>query len=347
MRVVVTGASGFVGSHAVAALRAAGHEPILLIRNPGKTAKVLSSVGVTEPVETIEADIRDADAVRAGLERGEAVLHAAAEVGVTGHGGDLVGTNVQGLRNVLGQAVDLGLDPVIHVSTIAVFVPPRGPVITVDSPLASPRAGYGRTKSEGERYARSLQDAGHPVTVVYPSGVVGPHQPTVDSLVEGLRSGVAQGWPMTSGGVGVIDVRDLATALTRCVEPGRGPRRFLLGGHFLSWRQLADVCDEVTGLRTRRFPAPAPVLRAAGAALDAIKRVKYFDYPLTRDAAEIMVSMVPFDDAPTLDALALHPRPVQESVADTLCWLADMGHLKPGHIGRLARHGGSREDSGL
>ncbi|WP_214417010.1 NAD-dependent epimerase/dehydratase family protein [Sphaerisporangium fuscum] len=336
MRVVVTGASGFVGSHTVVALRAMGHEPVLLVRDPGKAVKVLARLGVNDGLETFEADIRDADAVRAGLERGEAVVHAAAEVGVTGHGGDLAGPNVQGLKNVLGQAAGLGLDPVVHVSTMAIFVPPRDPVITAASPLSSPRTDYGRTKVDGERYARSLQDDGHPVTIVYPSGVVGPHQPTVDSLVEGLRAGLVQGWPITSGGVGVVDVRDLATVLARCVEPGAGPRRFLYGGHFLRWSELADVCDEVTGLRCRRFPAPAALLRAAAAVLDAVRRVKHLDYPLTRDAAEVMVSMVPFDDGPALETFGVRPRPVRESVADTLRWLAETGHLAPQHAGRLA-----------
>lgn len=347
MRVVVTGASGFVGCHAVAALLAAGHEPVLLIRDPEKTAKVLASVGVTGPVETMTADIRDAPAVRAVLRRGDAVLHTAAEVGVTGHGGDLAGTNVTGLKNVLGQAAELGLDPMIHVSTTAVFVPPDGPVITPDSPLSSPRTEYGRTKIDGERYARELQDAGHPVTIVYPSGVVGPHQPTIDSMVEGLRGGLTQGWPITSGGVGLVDVRDLAAVLTRCLEPGRGPRRYLLGGHFLRWPELADVCDEVTGLKCRRFPAPPALLKLAGGLLDAIKKVRRVDYPLTRDAAVMMTTLVPADDSATLEALGVRLRPIRESIGDTLRWLGERGGLSPGQIGRLAPTTQSEEDVAL
>ncbi|MFC4592156.1 NAD-dependent epimerase/dehydratase family protein [Sphaerisporangium corydalis] len=347
MRVVITGASGFVGCHAVAALQAAGHEPVLLIRDPEKTARVLASVGVTETPETHKADIRDARAVRACLERGEAVLHAAAEIGITGRGGDLAGTNVTGLRNVLGQAAELGLDPIVHVSTTTVFIPPRGPVITADGPLSSPRTEYGRTKVDGERYARALQDDGHPVTIVYPPGVIGPHQPKLDSMVEGLRGGLVQGWPITTGGAGLMDVRDLAVALTRCLEPGKGARRFLLGGHFLRWAELADVCDEVTGRRCRRYPAPAALLRAAAAVLDTVKKVRPVDYPLTRDAVDIMVTTVPADDAETMDALALRLRPVQESVADTLRWLAEAGHIAPRYIGRLARTSQSEEDIAL
>ncbi|WP_436760881.1 NAD-dependent epimerase/dehydratase family protein [Streptosporangium sp. V21-05] len=336
MRVLVTGASGFVGSHAVAALLADGHEPLLLIRNPEKTREVLASVGVTEAIPLRRADIRDAVAVREALEQCDAVIHAAAEIGVIGRAEDLNGTNVAGVKNVLGQAVEVGLDPIVHISSVGVFVPPAGPVITTESPLSTPRNGYGRSKISAERYARRLQEQGMPITIVYPAGVTGPHQPSLDAMVEGLRAGLEQGWPITAGGANIVDVRDLAVVLARCLEPGRGPRRFMLGGHYLTWAQLADVCDEVTGNRCRRFRIHRSVLRGAAAVGDVMKLIKEIDYPLTRDAVEMMVTMVRTYDTPTLEALGVSLRPVQETIADSLRWLAQEGHLTTGKAGRLA-----------
>ncbi|WP_030922613.1 NAD-dependent epimerase/dehydratase family protein [Streptosporangium amethystogenes] len=336
MRVLVTGASGFVGSHAVAALLADGHDPLLLIRNPERTREVLAGVGVTEPIPLHRADVRDTAAVRDGLEQCDAVIHAAAEIGVIGRVGDLAGTNVTGAKNVLGQAVELGLDPVVHISSIGVFVPPTGPVITTESPLSTPRNEYGRSKISAEHYARRLQEQGMPLTIVYPAAVAGPCQPSLDALMDGLRAGLEQGWPITAGGVGVVDVRDLALVLARCLEPGLGPRRFMLGGHYLTWAQLADVCDEVTGNRCRRFRVHRSVLRGAAAVVDAMKLIKEIDYPLTRDAVEMMVTMVRAYDTPTLEALGVGLRPVQETVTDSLRWLAQEGHLGLDKVGRLA-----------
>lgn len=336
MRVLVTGASGFVGSHAVAALLADGHEPLLLIRNPEKTREVLASVGVTGEIPLHKADIRDAAAVREALEQCDAVIHAAAEIGVIGRAEDLNGTNVAGVKNVLGQAVELGLDPIVHISSVGVFVPPAGPVITTESPLSTPRNGYGRSKISAEHYARRLQEQGMPITIVYPAGVAGPHQPSLDAMVEGLRAGLEQGWPITAGGANIVDVRDLAVVLARCLEPGLGPRRFMLGGHYLTWAQLADVCDEVTGNRCRRFRIHRSVLRGAAAVGDVMKLIKEIDYPLTRDAVEMMVTMVRTYDTPTLEALGVSLRPVQETIADSLRWLAQEGHLTTGKAGRLA-----------
>jgi nucleoside-diphosphate-sugar epimerase len=278
----------------------------------------------------------DREAVAQLLDGAEAVIHAAAAVGVTGPRVDLVSQNVHGMELVVGMAVDRGLDPVIHVSTVAVFVPPDRSVITADGRLASPRTGYGRSKLEAERFARRLQDEGAPVTTVYPGGVVGPHQPTHDSMMEGLAGALGSVWPMPKGGVAVIHVEDLAEALVRMLVPGQGPRRLMLGGDFLTWVELADLCDELTGVRCRRMVVPGWMLVGLGAALDLAKRVRAFDYPLTRDAAEIMVSMVPTDDSATEALLGLRRRPVRDAVEEALRCLTADGYLPPERAGRLA-----------
>lgn len=338
MRVMLTGASGFVGSFTVAALLEAGHQPRVLVRDPGKATKVLAALGVpADAVEFVPGDMLDQASVDQALAGCDAAIHAAAAIGITGAAGDLVETNVTGTRNVVGGAVARGLDPVIHISTVAVFMPPGGPVVSSADPLASPRTDYGRSKVAAEQYVRGLQDEGAPVTIIYPGGVCGPDQPVLDALNEGLAGGLRQGWPMPRGGIGVVDVRDLACALARSVTPGAGARRWVLGGHFLTWPQLADQCDELTGVKCRRLNVPAWVLLAMGSTLDAVKRIRNFDYPLTRDAAEIMISMVPTDDRPLLDALGLQLRPVSETLSDALRWLASAGHLDPAKAGHLSR----------
>jgi nucleoside-diphosphate-sugar epimerase len=226
---------------------------------------------------------------------------------------------------------------VVHISSVAVFVPPDGPVITPDSRLASPRGEYGRSKVEAERWLRGLQAEGEPVAIAYPGGVTGPDQPHLDAMQEGLAGARRQGWPQAPGGVCIIDVRDLAAALAAAVEPGLGPRRLMLGGTFFTWPALGDLCDELTGVRARRVPFPKPVIMGVAAFLDLVRRVRPVAYPLTRDAAEVMVTTVPTDDGPTLEALGITLRPPRETVETALRWLAAEGHLAPKYAGRLAR----------
>ena len=72
------------------------------------------------------------------------------------------------------------------------------------------------------------------------------------------------------------------------------------------------------------------------AALDGIRRIRPLTYPLTRDAAEIMTTMVASDDSITLDSLGLVLRPVRESLEETVGWLAEAGHLPSKNAGKLA-----------
>jgi dihydroflavonol-4-reductase len=338
VRVLLTGASGFVGSYTVPALLERDHEVRVLVRNPEKLRDVLSRRGVElSQLDVVTGDMTDAAAVKQAAAGCAATIHTAAAIGITGGGGgSVLDQNTAGARNVVGAARAAGHDPIVHVSSVAIFVPPHGPVIRADSPLAHPRTEYGRSKVETELELRALQDEGAPITIVYPGGVIGPDQPTLDATLEGIVGARTMGWPRTSGGVCLVDVRDLAAVLAAAVEPGRGPRRLMLGGPFFTWAEFGSLCDELTGVRAMRLPLPKPVLFAAASLLDQIRRVRSLAYPLTRDAAEMMTTMVPTDDQPTLDELGVQLRPTRDSLEETLRWLAQAGHLPARNAGRLA-----------
>ncbi len=334
----MTGGGGFVGSYTVPALRAAGHDVRLLVRSPERALGVLGRRGVNaDDVELVVGDMVDAAAVGEAVEGCDATIHAAAAIGMTGHDGtSVLDVNTVGARTVIDAALAAGHDPVVHVSSVAVFVPPTEPVIGPDSTLASPRTDYGRSKVVTEQELRARQDAGDPITIVYPGGVVGADQPHLDATLEGLVAARTQGWPRTRGGVNLVDVRDVAAVLVATLTPGAGPRRLMLGGHFLPWAELGALIDDITGVRAWRAPLPKPVLMAFARALDGVRRVRPLGYPLTLDAAEIMTTMVASDDSATLSALGLELRPVRDSLEETVRWLAAAGHLPAKSAGRLA-----------
>lgn len=338
MRVLVTGGGGFVGSYTTAALVAAGHEPRLLVRSPERALAALARRGLAEgDVELVTGDMVDAAVVARAAEGCDATIHGAAAIGMTGHDRTSVfDVNTTGARTVVDAALAAGHDPVIHVSSVAIFVPPADPVIGPTSPLASPRTDYGRSKVVTETELRARQDAGDPVTIVYPGGVIVADQPHLDATLEGLVAARTQGWPRTTGGVNLVDVRDVADVLVAALVPGAGPRRLLLGGHFLPWAELGALVDDITGVRAWRVPLPKPVLMAFAGLLDGVRRVRPLRYPVTRDAAEIMTTMVATDDSDTLSSLGIELRPVRESLEDTVRWLAVAGHLPAKNAGRLA-----------
>ena len=121
--------------------------------------------------------------------------------------------------------------------------------------MKRPRDLYARSKSSAERLARDLQAEGAPVVISYPGWVIGPDDPTVNDgvrlIFECLNAGA---FPVLSGGVSTVDVRDLAAAHAAAMKPGLGPRRYVLGGHFLTFPELVGAYMRVTGRRVWKVP---------------------------------------------------------------------------------------------
>ena len=176
MKVLVTGGTGFVGAHAVAALLDAGHEVRLLARRPERVATTLGALGVDlEKLDVVEGDMVDSDAVERAVKGMDAVIHAAAVVAALDrkHAEQALETNVTGTRTVLDAAIAEGCDPVVHVSSIAAVFTPKVELLTSELPPVVDAANpYTRSKALADELARERQAAGAPIVIVYPGGVM-------------------------------------------------------------------------------------------------------------------------------------------------------------------------------
>src|SRR6516165_9636752 len=143
MLVLVTGGTGYIGSHAVAALAGAGHRIRVLARSAEKVPAALGPLGV-HGVETAIGDVTEPAAVERALEGCDAVLHAASVFSLDARRADEMNSvNVRGTDIVLGTAHRLGLDPIVHVSSEVALLPPAdGEVLTPDSPVHQPSSAY-------------------------------------------------------------------------------------------------------------------------------------------------------------------------------------------------------------
>src|SRR5215204_5657596 len=271
MRVLVTGGTGFVGAHTVAALRERGHEVRVLARDPSRVRPAFSPLGIDESaIETICGDVLDEDAVQRALAGCEAVVHAAAVFTYdTRRFNAMRATNTRATELVLGVANRLHLDPIVHVSSYVALLPPSGHVLGPDEAVKTPAAAYAASKAASERVARDLQAAGARVTIFQPGSVWGPHDPHFGEsaqLAVPLLRGLVPVRP--SGGFPIVDVRDLAQTLSAAIEAGRGPRRYMVGGRFVTLRALANQLSEMTGRPIRGVDVPAGVLLPGLRALD-------------------------------------------------------------------------------
>jgi nucleoside-diphosphate-sugar epimerase len=337
VRVLVTGATGFVGSHSAEALAERGHALRLLVRDRARAERVLAGRRLGA-AELALGDVTDAASVARALEGCDGVLHAAAVVALEAHRAEEARrTNARGVEIVLGEAARGGLRSLVYVSSAAALCVPGGPPVRADAPVAEARSPYARSKAEGERFARSLLAGGAPLRVSYPVGVIGPDDPGLSEMNHTLQVFLRDLVVLTSSGISVVDVRDLAQVHVALVEGRAAPGPYVAGGHFLAWPEVAALLEELTGLVLRKVAVPGPLLRAAGRVGDAVKRFVSFDFPLTHEAMTFATRWPGADSSATSAATGVRFREPRDSFADALRWLARAGHLRPEQIGRLAQ----------
>jgi nucleoside-diphosphate-sugar epimerase len=340
MRVLVTGGTGFVGAHTVAALLEAGHDVKLLVRSPQRVASSLAPLGVDGDLEAVAGDVTEPESVERALGGCEAVIHGASVFSMDARMGHLMRrVNVAGAEAVLSAAVRRGLDPIVLISSELSLLPPDGRVLRPDSPVRPPpeRYAYCHTKGLAELVARGFQQEGAPIVSVMPPSLWGPNDPHLGEGPLLARNILRRRIPaLTPGGLQIADVRDAARAIAATMEPGRGPRSYLIAGHYLSMRDILATLGRLAG---RRFPAitlPRRFMLGVGSVTDAVQRRTTVRLPWSREAFWILNCAARCDDARVREDLGVGSRPIEDTFADTVRWLLDAGHVSPRHAGRLA-----------
>lgn len=330
MRVLVTGGTGFVGSHTVAALLSAGHEVRLLVRNPGRIRPALQPLSNTaaDSVDHVVGDVTDAEAVKKALSGCDAVVHAAAVFKLDSRAYKETGrTNVAGAANVLGQAAELGCGPIVHISSTAALLRPNA-TVTADSPLSEAKSAYIRSKVDSERLARELRAKGAPIVIVQPGGVFGPHDPHLSDNMRRLRDvlrGLYPTWP--TGGLHAVDVRDVAAVNAAVVARGK-PGAFIVPGSYMDGRAFFTALRKVTGRRLPHVTLPATALLPVGWAASRLQRVLPFQLPADYEAVLFARYATRCDDSAAREELGVRPRPLEETLGDAVRWLKDAGLIK-------------------
>ncbi len=336
MKVLVTGGTGFTGSHTVRALMAAGHEVRLLVRDPGKVRRVFQADGIV-PDDVVTGDMTDAAAVDEALAGCDGVVHTAALVDLRRAAARLVEeTNARGVELVIGGAARRGLPRIVHVSSLGVFFEPGGPPLSPELPIAPGTTAYARSKAQAERHVRLLQENGAPIRISYPAAIVGPDDPALSAANDGVRAHVRDLGIITSSGFQVVDVRDVALLHLKLLDLPDGPHRYAAAGEMLTHPEYYHLLDSLIGHRVRRIRVPGGLLRAAGSATEVVKRFYDFNFPLTRDMMEFMTRWPGADAARTTRELGLHFRDAADTYRDTLIWMYRAGHLSAKQVGRLA-----------
>lgn len=342
MTVLVTGGTGFVGSHAVKELLARGRSVRLLVRTPAKVATIFTALGLDPgAVDVVAGDITDRASVAAAADGADSVVHAAAVVATDPtRDADVERTNEVGARNVLTAAIEAGCRRIVHVSSSAALFPHHSNPVTPDDPIGRATNTYGRTKAACEEFARSLQADGAPLVIVYPAGVIGPDDPG-STMLDAAKLWVTKPFPLTPGCSGnYIDVRDLALVLAAASDAAVDtPPRVLAFGHHLSFDEQHRLLGAALGRKVKSARLPRALLAAWGRAGTAARRFGR-DLVLTSEGVDYLFNTVPGDPS-TARQIGVEFRPPVETFRDTYRWMYESGLIDAPTAGTLAERRGA------
>lgn len=307
MKVLVTGASGFLGQATAAAVRDAGHEVRTFQRRPSGVAGVQDVAGT----------MTDDAAVARAVDGVDAVVHLAAKVSLAGDPADFARVNVDGTRALVDAARRAGARRFVFVSSPSV-AHTGSSLVGAGAGVAEPqhaRGDYARTKAAAELLALDADAPGFAVVAVRPHLVWGPGDTQlIGRIVERARAGRL---PLLDSGAALIDtlyVDNAASAMVAALEHAadddvHGNAYVVTNGEP---RPVADLLAGIcaaSGVAAPRWHVPASVARAAGSLVEAVWRVRpgQDEPPMTRFLAEQLSTAHWFDQRRTRTDLQWAP----------------------------------------
>jgi nucleoside-diphosphate-sugar epimerase len=264
VKVFVTGGTGFIGGEVVRQLRARGDDAVCLVRNPEKGATV-AALGC----ELVSGDLGDAEAIRAGMEGCDAVVHAAAmyEVGIPAKQRPAMWeANVAGTERVLKAALEAGVPKVVYVSTVGIFGNTHRKVVdeSYEHPGKEFTSYYEETKLEAHKIAkRMFAEKAPPGVIVQPGGVYGPGDTSqVADLLEQFLAGRLPLLPFPELGICLTHVEDIAGGILLALDKGALGETYVISGPVTTMREAIETVAAATGRKAPKHAMPVGLMKA-------------------------------------------------------------------------------------
>lgn len=322
-KVLLTGATGFLGYHIAKKLNGAGIRPRVLELREGRQ-DVLNQLDV----HRCAGYLQEAGAVRAACEGVDTLLHLAFKVSV-GSGKALAEEmqriNITGTRELLETAAACGVKRVVVAGSALAVGVNRSPTPLDESANWAEHAfdfQYANIRRQAELNALAHASSSFAVMTVCPSFTFGPDDPVgapANKLLESLISGKLRfTLPI---GFGCLDVRDFASGVLLVAERGKSGQRYLLNGENVTTNQLLEQAASIAGVRAPHFTPPTAVLRVLVGLLEFVSSIRGKPAPLTREVLQVIGRYAWYDTSKARAELGWSSRPLSETLADTIRWL--------------------------
>jgi dihydroflavonol-4-reductase len=326
MKVLVTGATGFVGGNLARQLRNRGYEVRALVR-PESNTLAIDGTGI----EPVTGDVLDRDSVARAVTGCDVVFHCAATYAFWSRDPrEVYQTNVDGTANVLKAAHQASVSRVVYTSTVSTIGLSNGGTATEETRL-DPRhlAGhYKKSKYQAELLALKMASEGLPLIVVNPTTPVGAWDvkptPTGRMVLDFLRGRIPV---YLDTGMNLVDVDDVAVGHILAMERGKPGHRYLLGNRNVTLKEVLDMLQEITGLPAPRWRAPYWLVIGAGY-LDQLVESSLMRREPRIPLEGVKVSRTPMyvDCQKAVTELGLPQSSVMDALERSVKWFVDYGY---------------------
>ena len=327
--VLVTGASGFVGSAVVQKLVARGFAVRALARATSPRGN-LDALDCT----VVEGDMRDPRSMRDAMRGIRYLFHVAADYRLWARDPEeIVRNNVRGARAVMEAARDAGVERIVYTSSVATLAPgtaaqPADETARLTEETAI--GAYKRSKVAAERVVEQfVAKQNLPVVIVNPSTPIGARDikptPTGRIIVEAASGRVPA---FVDTGLNLAHVDDVAEGHLLALEKGRIGESYVLGGENVMLRDMLAVIAKLTGRRPPRIELPRPPLYPLAYVAETIAHVTGKEPFLTRDALRMSTHLMFFTSAKAETQLGYRARPYANALADAVAWYRAAGYLR-------------------
>jgi dihydroflavonol-4-reductase len=328
-KILVTGATGFVGAAVARTALAAGYKVRALVRATSSQTNLADL-----DVEPAEGDMRDPDAVERAMAGVTYLFHVAADYRLWApdpH--EIVCTNCDGTRNLMQAAQKAGVARIVYTSSVATIAIPADGTPgdeTRSLPMDKAIGAYKRSKVAAEQIVKEMiAKQGLPALIVHPSTPIGPRDvrptPTGRIIVEAAM-GRMPGYVDT--GLNLVHVDDVAAGHLAALEKGAIGEHYILGGENVRLaRMLCDIAA-LTGHLPPKIKMPRWLLYPLAALAEAQARLTCREPFLTLDGLRMAKHLMFFSSAKAERELAYRPRPYKQGLEDALAWFGTHGYFK-------------------
>ncbi|MEP6801846.1 MAG: hopanoid-associated sugar epimerase [Acidobacteriota bacterium] len=325
---LVTGGTGFVGSHIVRALLERGDAVRCLVRRASRRTNLEGL-----DVEIAVGDLKDPPSLRDAVRGCRAVYHCGADYRLGARDpASIFASNVAGTDNLLRAAADSAVKRVVYTSSVgALGHASDGSPANEETPVTpdSLIGAYKQSKYEAEAVARDWADRGLPVVIVNPSTPVGERDvkptPTGKMILDFLNRRMPA---YVDTGLNLIDVRDVARGHLLAAERGRVGERYILGNRNMTLKEIFDALSVLSGVPSPRWKLPHWVPIAAASLDLVISRVRGKDPSIPLEGVRMSRQPMFFDSSRAVRELELPQSDVLAALARAVAWFRANGYVR-------------------